>query len=126
MRFSEGALLSASSEEHNSLMPAAFRKTRLFKGGFRVIRGLWRRVKTSPRTLLWGGDRVAKRLGSAVREQRKALKLTQEQLAEKAALSTNYVGNIERGEYDMTVAVLNRVASALSTSPSVLLAQAGM
>jgi len=66
-------------------------------------------------------ETVAKRLGVAVRRQRKAKKLTQEVLAERADLSTNYIGNIERGEYDVTVSTLRRVAVALGCTTSALL-----
>jgi len=66
-------------------------------------------------------ETAAKRLGAAVRRQRKAKKLTQEKLAERADLSTNYVGNIERGEYDVTVSTLRRVAAAMGCTASALL-----
>ncbi|MDR0902481.1 MAG: helix-turn-helix domain-containing protein [Opitutaceae bacterium] len=69
---------------------------------------------------------VARMLGASVRGYRKARKLTQEVVAERADLSTNYVGNIERGEYDVTVAVLQRVARAMDARASVLLDRAGL
>jgi transcriptional regulator with XRE-family HTH domain len=69
---------------------------------------------------------VARLLGTSVRGHRKARKLTQEVVAERAGLSTNYMGNIERGEYDVTVAVLQRVACAMDTRASVLLDKAGL
>jgi transcriptional regulator with XRE-family HTH domain len=65
-------------------------------------------------------------LGVSVRGYRKGRKLTQEEVAERAGLSTNYVGNIERGEYDVTVAVLQRVACAMEARASVLLDRAGL
>ena len=61
-----------------------------------------------------------------MRECRNARKLTQEVVAERAGVSANYVGNIERGEYDMTVAVLQRVAQAMGVRASVLLDKAGL
>lgn len=39
--------------------------------------------------------------------------LTQEQLAEKANLARNYIGNIERAEYQVTVETLAQIAKAL-------------
>lgn len=63
----------------------------------------------------------AEMLGKVIRKQRKAKKLTQEQLAERSGLSTNYVGNVERGEYDITVKVLQRLAKALECEASALL-----
>lgn len=64
---------------------------------------------------------LAVRLGASIRDARTGNAITQEKLAELASLSKNYVGNIERGEYDVTVSVLNRVASALRCRPSDLL-----
>jgi transcriptional regulator with XRE-family HTH domain len=69
---------------------------------------------------------VARLLGVSVRGYRKGRRLTQEVVAERAGLSTNYVGNIERGEYDVTVAVLQRVARAMDARASVLLDRAGL
>jgi transcriptional regulator with XRE-family HTH domain len=39
--------------------------------------------------------------------------LSQEQLAEKANLARNYIGNIERAEYKVTVETLAQIAKAL-------------
>jgi transcriptional regulator with XRE-family HTH domain len=50
---------------------------------------------------------------------------SQEVLAEKAALSINYVGSVERGEYDITVASLDRIAVALGCKTSDLIRAAG-
>jgi transcriptional regulator with XRE-family HTH domain len=69
---------------------------------------------------------LAVRLGASIRDTRIRRKLTQEKLAEKAALSKNYVGNIERGEYDVTVSTLHRVAGALGMSAGDLLKAAGI
>jgi len=66
-------------------------------------------------------ETAAKRLGAAVRRLRKAKKLTQEKLAERADLSTNSVGSIERGENDVTISTLRRVAAALDCTASTLL-----
>ena len=64
--------------------------------------------------------------GNAVRDARTATGLTQEKLAEKASLSKNAVGNIERGEFDVTVATLARIAAALGRSGSDMLLAAGI
>ena len=40
---------------------------------------------------------VGRVLGQRVREERRRLGLTQEQLAERAGLSTNYIAHLERG-----------------------------
>lgn len=64
-------------------------------------------------------------IGAAVRELRGAKGFTQETLAERADLSKNYVGSIERGEKEMSTGVLIRVADALGIPASGLLAKAG-
>jgi transcriptional regulator with XRE-family HTH domain len=69
---------------------------------------------------------LAVRLGASIRDARIEKAISQEQLAELASLSKNYIGNIERGEYDVTVSVLHRVASALNFSASDLMKGAGL
>lgn len=69
---------------------------------------------------------AAVRLGVSIRDARIAKSLTQEKLAELASLSKNYVGNIERGEYDVTVSALQRVAKGLGCRAADLLASAGI
>jgi len=39
--------------------------------------------------------------------------MTQKQLAERANLARNYIGNIERAEYKVTVETLAQIAKAL-------------
>jgi len=53
-------------------------------------------------------------LGAEIRKQRKRLGCTQENLAEKAELSPNYVGRVERGEEHVSLAALRRIAKALN------------
>jgi transcriptional regulator with XRE-family HTH domain len=52
-------------------------------------------------------------LGNAVCDLRVELSLTQEQLAEKADLSRNYISAVERGERGLTVYSLYRILSAV-------------
>lgn len=59
------------------------------------------------------GNKLSKILGEKVRTERVRAGLTQEQLAEKANLARNYVGNIERAEYKVTVETLAQIAKAL-------------
>lgn len=54
-------------------------------------------------------------LGAAIREQRKRMGLSQEKLAEKADLHPNYVGRVERGEEQVSLTALLRIAKALKT-----------
>lgn len=52
-------------------------------------------------------------LGENIRLHRQKAGLTQEKLAELADLHTNFVGDIERGEENVSVDALVRLASAL-------------
>ena len=65
------------------------------------------------------------RVGREIRKARGRMGLSQERLAELADLSKNYIGNIERGEYEVTVSTLNRIAGALRLKISELLSDAG-
>ncbi|MEI6787361.1 MAG: helix-turn-helix transcriptional regulator [bacterium] len=56
------------------------------------------------------------RLGAAIRERRRAIGLSQEDLAELIDCHRNYVGTIERGEQNITFDLLIRFAKALDTS----------
>jgi transcriptional regulator with XRE-family HTH domain len=66
---------------------------------------------------------ISKILGEAIRAKRIKAGLTQEQLAEKADLARNYIGNIERAEYKITVEVLARIAKALGVHVRDLVAE---
>lgn len=62
-------------------------------------------------------------VGRNVRSLRKARGLTQEALAHAAEIDTRYVGGIERGEENPTVAVLARIASVLGIEPGAFFAK---
>lgn len=62
-------------------------------------------------------------LAERVRERRKALGLTQEQLAEQAGLSTNFLARLEMSGRTPSLATLTRIAGALEVHPSDLLAE---
>ena len=57
-------------------------------------------------------------LGRRIHDLRRKRKMTQAQLAEKANLSTNFVGQIERGEAQATLESLFAIAKALGVNPS--------
>lgn len=59
--------------------------------------------------------------GKIVRNKREDLSMSQEVLAEKSNLNTNYVGSIERGERNVGLEVIYKLASALHTNPKNLL-----
>ena len=68
---------------------------------------------------------MAVTLGKVLRDKREALAVTQEQFAEKVDLSRNYIGNIERGEYEVAISTLAKIAAALRTTASELVREAG-
>lgn len=55
-------------------------------------------------------------IGKRIRSLRKAAGMTQEELAEKADLHSTYIGQVERGEKNITVETLYKVTSALNIS----------
>ena len=55
-----------------------------------------------------------------VRHQRK---LTQEDLADLAGLSTRYIGKVERADVSASVTVLGRIADALGVDPAALISK---
>jgi len=61
-------------------------------------------------------DPVLKRFGANVRTQREARNFSQERLAELADLDRTYIGGIERGERNLGLLNVVRVAKALKTS----------
>ena len=62
-----------------------------------------------------------KDLGKRIKEERHKLNLTQEQLAEYANISTSYMGQIERGERNVTLDTLIRITNRLNVSIDYLL-----
>ena len=63
---------------------------------------------------------ILKRVGKKIREIRKNRGLSQEALGEKAGLSSNYIGQIERGQKQVTLTTLARIAKSLRIDVSVL------
>lgn len=58
-----------------------------------------------------------------VRDQRLALSLSQEELAERAGVHRTYVGMLERREKNVTIYNIERIALALKVDPASLLAK---
>ena len=56
---------------------------------------------------------VLVQLGSRIREKRKALGWTQEELADRAQIDRSYIGGVERGERNVTFSVLCQICRAL-------------
>jgi len=59
--------------------------------------------------------------GARVRELRRAADLSQEELAHRALLDRSYVGQVERGERNVSLDNIYRLADALSVGPQALL-----
>ena len=52
-------------------------------------------------------------LGSRIRERRKELGWTQEELAAEAGIDRSYIGGVERGERNLTFTMLCDIAKSL-------------
>ncbi len=61
-----------------------------------------------------------------VRRARLSLGLSQEDLAELADLHRNYIGGVERGERNISLDNMERIARALSTTIGTLLGEVEM
>ncbi|MDR2462381.1 MAG: helix-turn-helix domain-containing protein [Verrucomicrobiales bacterium] len=72
------------------------------------------------------GKKELKALGNAIREGRKALKVSQEDFAELCDLHRTYIGHIERGEQNISFINIRRVAIVLGLKPSQLFAKANL
>jgi transcriptional regulator with XRE-family HTH domain len=71
-----------------------------------------------------GVDTLSAALGETIRRHRVVLKLSQEQLAERAGLHRTHISYLERGLRSPTVAVLARIAEALGVRTWQLLREA--
>lgn len=61
-----------------------------------------------------------------IRDRRKSLKMTQEELAQKAGVSRQTVGNLENGlRMDIKIATLKKIAMALNCKVEEILPQEG-
>lgn len=64
---------------------------------------------------------LRKTLSSNLREFRRSKRITQDGLAEICGLHRNYIGAVERGERNVTLATLARIADALEVAVPKLL-----
>lgn len=67
---------------------------------------------------------LAKNFGLAVRRQREVLRLSQEELAARAAIDRTYISGVERGVRNPTLDVMQRIATALGSDLDVIFAVA--
>jgi transcriptional regulator with XRE-family HTH domain len=72
------------------------------------------------------GDAELKRLGDAIRMGRQTLGVSQEDFAEVCGVHRTYLGQLERGEKNLSFSNVLRVAKAFRIKPSALLATAGL
>ncbi len=64
---------------------------------------------------------IRRRFGGRVRQLRKLAGLSQERLALKCELDRSYIGGVERGERNVSLANIHRISAALGVPPSELL-----
>lgn len=72
----------------------------------------------------FAGDPALVRIGEVIRRTRRERGLSQELLAVDAGVDRSYMGGIERGEHNLTVMSLLRIATALDCKASVLMSEA--
>lgn len=65
-------------------------------------------------------------MGGAIRERRSKMMLSQDGFADRIGMHRAYYSSIERGERNLTLETLGRVARGLGVPPSQLLQDAGL
>lgn len=73
--------------------------------------------KKSPANIAFGG---------AIRDARKERGFTQESFASEAEIDRSYYGAIERGEFNLTVDTILKIAAGLEMTASELFSRAGL
>lgn len=76
-----------------------------------IVRGL-KSIFCATLTVLRGNE--LKILGERIREKRKSLCWTQEDLADYANLDRSYIGGVERGQRNLTFSVLCQICAAFA------------
>ncbi|HTW91483.1 MAG TPA: helix-turn-helix transcriptional regulator [bacterium] len=66
-------------------------------------------------------DDVVRKVGRRIRELRQKKGWSQEKLAEEAGLHRTYIGQVERGEKNIGVENLFRIAKAFDVEPAYML-----
>lgn len=67
----------------------------------------------TPEQIAFENELKAEILAHRFKELRKKKNLTQEQLAEKTGIEKGQISRIENGKYNLTLATINKIASAL-------------
>lgn len=68
---------------------------------------------------------TAEQIGTLIRNLRKAQGLTQQDIAQRIGTSYSYIGRLERGENNVTIETLEKVAIALDMNFFEMLSYAG-
>ncbi|WOH82123.1 helix-turn-helix transcriptional regulator [Bradyrhizobium sp. BEA-2-5] len=63
-------------------------------------------------------------IGAAIRKHRETLRLSQEELGDRAGLDRTYIGQVERGVRNPTMVSLQRISHGLGIELDVLVATA--
>ena len=72
------------------------------------------------------GNAQLRMLGASIRRERKKLNVSQEDFAELCDLHRTYIGQVERGEKNISFINLRRIATALKIKLSVLFDSTGL
>jgi transcriptional regulator with XRE-family HTH domain len=64
--------------------------------------------------------RAQRAFGRAIRGRREALHISQEELADRAGLHRTYIGDVERGERNISLVNILRLAKALGVRAATL------
>ncbi|MBU3916235.1 helix-turn-helix domain-containing protein [bacterium] len=68
-------------------------------------------------------EKIQSKFGRIVKKERLKAGLSQEKLAEKARMHRTYIGMIERGEKNITIANIEKISKALNISIANLFGQ---
>ena len=71
-------------------------------------------------------DDAQKKLGSVIRERRRDAGISQEAFATEVGIHRTYIGAVERGERNVSLANILRIARALKVSAAQLFNEAGL
>jgi len=69
---------------------------------------------------------AARAFGAVIRELRTELGVSQEELGNRAQIERSHMGKIERGQHLPNLALILRLAIALSTAPGILVDKAAL
>lgn len=91
-------------------------RTCMFSKGCRYFDFCWARC-----TYDVGETLLQRNLGNIIRTERLALGLSQEELGARCQFHRTYIGSVERGESNITIQNVERIANALNTRVWMLL-----